>query len=760
MKKLRNAFNFVALIKYVVFFGFYYLFCYVYAPAPVFSVAPYATTVCTGNNLVACTFLFLLALFFSANGTVIPAMTVCAVFFITVNSVYHFTKRKIKAEIIGYTLISLLGYIFMGEISSTQVTPLEKRIIFSLISVIFTYIFFLSYNITVKKGVKFKLNFFEIVSLFSLFVLIGLGITNGLSPTVYKCLCLLIIFFASYIYRLGITTLIASVLGVSFALYYKNVSYVSLFTLIALVCESSIKFSKYLGVLSAVLCDLILQRVFHVYSVFGLFEIISDIVCAVIFLLVPNEILKKIKDKLFTFREKQLVRQSINQNRTILSNKLYEISNVFSEMSASFNYLNRENGQKNLNEMFIKNIMNACREDCPNFDNCTKNVDVFRADLLKALEIGVAKGKLSFIDIGTDFFSFCLHPNTVIFSINKQLSLQKEEEIFRSNINVGREIIAGGANAISSVLKNLALESGTQLKYSVDTEKELHFALSCYGFNVSEILCFGDDENYTVSMVLLGKELPIKNIQYVLSKVLNKKMVLHTKNDILPDKCYLQYVTSTNFDAIYGVSTNTKDGEKACGDSYSVMRICENKFLVAISDGMGSGETAQNVSSVSLSLIESFYKAGIDSDIILPSVNKLLSVNLDENFTALDICVIDLNTKCADIIKYGAPYGYVIRDNGIQIIEGNTLPLGIISDLTPSVLKINLLEGDVLVLMSDGVSDAFGSSSDIIDFFKTEPALNPQTLANNIMKKALIKTGGAKNDDMTCLCVRLIGTDN
>ena len=69
-----------------------------------------------------------------------------------------------------------------------------------------------------------------------------------------------------------------------------------------------------------------------------------------------------------------------------------------------------------------------------------------------------------------------------------------------------------------------------------------------------------------------------------------------------------------------------------------------DRFLVALSDGMGSGETANNISSVSLSLIESFYKAGMESSLILDTVNKLMAINAEDTFTALDVSVIDLKT--------------------------------------------------------------------------------------------------------------------
>ena len=143
------------------------------------------------------------------------------------------------------------------------------------------------------------------------------------------------------------------------------------------------------------------------------------------------------------------------------------------------------------------------------------------------------------------------------------------------------------------------------------------------------------------------------------------------------------------------------------------------------------------------------------SPLILNTVNKLLSINTEDTFSALDISVIDLKTCKADFIKFGSPYGFIINQNGIKIIEGNALPLGILDDLKPFVCEATLNENDVILLITDGVSDAFGSSSEIIDYLRSVPAKNPQTLADSIIEKALSYSKGLKNDDMTALAVRI-----
>jgi stage II sporulation protein E len=90
-----------------------------------------------------------------------------------------------------------------------------------------------------------------------------------------------------------------------------------------------------------------------------------------------------------------------------------------------------------------------------------------------------------------------------------------------------------------------------------------------------------------------------------------------------------------------------------------------NKFLLALCDGMGAGESAHKMSAMTLGLIENFYKVGFDNDIILESVNTLLSINNQENYSTLDICLLDLEKEIADFIKVGAPAGFIKHESNI-----------------------------------------------------------------------------------------------
>ena len=346
-------------------------------------------------------------------------------------------------------------------------------------------------------------------------------------------------------------------------------------------------------------------------------------------------------------------------------------------------------------------------------------------------------------------------PKTNMNRINKLLANYRNYLIEKSNVANGRKMIADEVFGVSEVLKSLALESGALLKYQSKLERALSETLFKSGILVSELLIYGENDRLCVSIVVAQKEIIISEIEAIISKTLKTRLSLNDKCQILEDKIYLNFTKSAEYDVVFGISKQTKDNSKISGDTHSVTRLSNDRFLLALSDGMGSGIEAERVSNTALSLIESFYKADMNSPLILNTVNKLLSINTEDTFSALDISVIDLKTCKADFIKFGSPYGFIINQNGIKIIEGNALPLGILDDLKPFVCEATLNENDVILLITDGVSDAFGSSSEIIDYLRSVPAKNPQTLADSIIEKALSYSKGLKNDDMTALAVRI-----
>ncbi len=746
--------DYVSVLKYLfIYIGFILLNCLEREAYP-YSTALFIACMVTGSSPFILPLLYFASFLTVGKPSLLLSALVPAVIFFAVVLIYKKCKVKPKFELIFFTIISTLGYVLIGD---TKVeVEMERRIIVSLIVVALTFLSILAINAISKKGLRFKLGFEEYLSIAIMTCAIGLGTCNLISPILWKGLSALILLLVCYLYRAGTGSLISAVLGISLALHYGEINYVAVFLVWNIACSTFNMLSRYLSAVALICCDFFAQVIFDIYGGYGLAEFLPMAIAGVIFTVIPTKPLLKLKEKLYSFREKQLVRESINRNRLMLSNKLYELSGVFSEMAGAIGAFKRSNlTDEGAREGIQNQIISTVCKNCENYINCKKNERSLAFNLGKMTDIGFAKGKLSFIDLNKEVLSLCVHPNDVLFAMNKLLAEYRSYKIENANLISGRDMLAEEAVGVSEILKALALETGGLLKYQSRLERKLADALLKSGFNVSELLIYGEEDAISVSLILTMQEFSLNKLQTIINRCTGIALSLKDKSDVSEDKCYLSFSKCADYDAVFGISKATKDGSPLSGDTHSVIRISDNKFLLALSDGMGSGKNAESISSASLSLIESFYKAGLNSRLILSTVNKLLAINTEDSFTALDVSVIDLNDCSADFIKYGSPYGFIVSDNGVRIIEGNSLPLGIIEELKPSVANAMLNDGDVVVLVTDGISDAFGSSGEVIDFLRSVPAKNPQTLADKLLAHAVYLSNGEHKDDMTVLAVRI-----
>ncbi len=682
---------------------------------------------------------------------------VTAVISVIFFGIFRLKEKTPKIEILPLLCSLIILYVLF---------PINGKIIFSenkiyggIFTLLFSCITFIATRSLVKKNFKIKLGLEELFSVFTVFSIAGLGISNFISPLVFKGIAIFTLLACGYLFSGREIYAFGIILGFGLSIYYKNLSYVSLFLCIAVVSDTLSNFSRYLSPLGVLATDYLLEQVFSLRGGFTSSDILSLVIPSALFLIIPTKLLRTLKSKLNIFKEKRIVRETLNRQRTATSNRLFELSNVFREMSSAFKIFNECDLTENFSKNHVKRKIkeNACG-NCENSQRCMMSGTPSEQDLNKFLDIGFAKGKVSLIDLPNSFSENCAKPNNVLFTTNKLLAEHRRALIDKINVKNGRELLAMQSLSVSEVLNSLAVETGTVLKFRSEKERVLSDALKKRGIITEELLIYGEKESFSISAIISGDELPEELIEKEVSKNVGFRVKIEDKYPVTSAKTYVKLSIALDYDCVFGVSNLAKDGTAKSGDTHSVLRISKSKLLVALSDGMGTGTGANNLSSVSLSLIESFYKAGLKGDAVLNTVNKLLSINTEDSFTALDVSVIDLKNLTADFIKYGAPYGFIIGEGGIRIVSGSTLPLGILDEVKPSVAKTKINENDAILLVSDGVSDAFGSSDEIINFLKKLPAFNPQTLADEVVKAAKLASNGKCQDDMTAVAVRVFKT--
>lgn len=480
--------------------------------------------------------------------------------------------------------------------------------------------------------------------------------------------------------------------------------------------------------------------------------ILSAVLPALFFVLIPTPIVRELENKLVFYREKHLSRVAINRNRSAIGQQLFEISGVFREIQNTFTTLSTTEAEDSAKEYIRACMVEETCRSCTQYRNCARKGAI--NDLSKLIEIGCQKGRASLIDLPKTIADMCVNQSGILYSVNRQIGDYQRYMTETENASSGRALLANQAQGVSEILRDLALEQSEPLRMYTDKERALSIALLGVGIVCSEVLVYGDENNLTLSLVTYGRA-DVKKISAVASHTLDTPMLISKRLTLGNDKFCCILHKKPRFDAAFGVATTRKTGETASGDTHSVIKIDERRFMVALSDGMGSGEYARRISESTISLLESFYRAKMPPETILKTVNKLLTFNKEESFACVDIAVVDLDDGVADIVKIGSPVGFILSGNTVKVLENGTLPLGILDSLHPTSATYELLENDILLFLSDGITGAFGSTTDLYDILKSIPVHNPQELADLLLKQALTAYGGVAKDDMTAVAVRL-----
>jgi len=203
------------------------------------------------------------------------------------------------------------------------------------------------------------------------------------------------------------------------------------------------------------------------------------------------------------------------------------------------------------------------------------------------------------------------------------------------------------------------------------------------------------------------------------------------------------------------VRTESKTGYGVSGDTIIYFER-DNKFFVILSDGMGSGDDAMHQSRLTARLFEKFLKAGFDKETCLRMINSALALKADqESFSTVDILEIDTETGECEFLKIGSAQSFIKRKKEIGVISSKSLPVGILENIEAQAVKCKAEVGDIIVMVTDGVSEA-GSGVLKSDWIKKLLLLEkrkPWELADLIIEGAKART--KFSDDMTCCVVKI-----
>ena len=295
----------------------------------------------------------------------------------------------------------------------------------------------------------------------------------------------------------------------------------------------------------------------------------------------------------------------------------------------------------------------------------------------------------------------------IVRTINVSYAQSKSDFIWKKKIeqnnkNVGKQL-KDVSKAIGSMAKNL--EKDIEQEESYIKEKQEIISLLEQKEIIMQDIAIKKENRYIVEIYLSEniENSKIELIGKILTKTLGEKIVLNQEASVGKK---LEFISEDKYVMALGVANKTKTKSDVSGDSTLTIRLKDGKYLIAISDGMGSGKEAKKSSTEALQLLENLLLSGFDKNISLELINNSLINRNKESYASLDIAIVDLYMGNVEFIKSAACPTYIKSGKRVQMVKSNSLPTGIIEESKIQTFDKDIEQGDIMVLCSDGVLDS------------------------------------------------------
>lgn len=479
----------------------------------------------------------------------------------------------------------------------------------------------------------------------------------------------------------------------------------------------------------------------------------------ILFLLLPSDIVYRVDAAGGTGRQEQLAAQNLKK---IAKTRMRVFSDSFLKLSKTLDTITEKQSklkQKELNRIF-EDISEKLCKNCSQCGECWEErfQETYKA-ACAMFEIAEAKGVIQKEDIPENFLSDCICIDDFITETNRGFELAKLNHIWHSRIAESREVIAEQLKEVSSVIQQITGDIYEAAEVSRAEEERIAKRLRAEHIATKDLTLIerGDKrkELYLSAACKGGRCITAKEVAQIISEVMGIRMTVSESSKSVISREYdnFVFVQDTKFKVLTGIARAMK--ENISGDNFSILKLESGEFMLALSDGMGTGKEAAEESETVMSLLEQMIDAGFKAETAIKLINSSLVLKADkQTFSTIDMSIINLFTGMCEFIKIGAAATFIKRNNWVETISSTTLPIGMFGNVDYDTVTKKLYEGDIVIMVTDGVLDSIRGEDkeacmeQIIMELKSQ---NPQEIANRILDKALSQSNYVPVDDMTVI---------
>jgi len=534
---------------------------------------------------------------------------------------------------------------------------------------------------------------------------------------------------------------------------------VGTFGFCGLISGAVSKFGKGGVILGFVAADFLLVLLVNgtMRSMLSFYEIMTG---AVLFALIPQKVITKLKE---IMKQEAGGRQYSEKVKEDMKIKLKSVAGSFSAMSETLKSLSEtregmENG--NIATVFDLATDRICK-NCRKSGVCwNKDFDFTYGALLKMMKAMNAKGELEQSDADEHFRTKCLNLQKLITEINHQQDLCRVRSVWKTRMSESRVLMEEQLLGMSEIVERLAEEIedvGAEKQITATGIKKI---FEKKGIRVKNVEVIRERSGrYRVEITIkrvLWQEDVKREIMTAMKEYFDGDVNVRDTVDETTGYMTVEFCKAEKYCVETDHACRSFSGEN--GDNFIFSHINDGKFIIALSDGMGTGCLASRESEAMLELLENLLRAGFDSRSAVKFINSIMILKSEEEaFVTIDVCIIDLYTGKAEFIKTGAEPSFIIREGYTESVKASSLPVGIVAEMEAEVSNRTMGDGSVIVMATDGVETRESGSLLWIGDFAGDLCRENQDdhLARKILDFAIERNNGEINDDMTVLTVKL-----
>ena len=457
--------------------------------------------------------------------------------------------------------------------------------------------------------------------------------------------------------------------------------------------------------------------------------------------------------------------QHLEHLQAIITERLKNFSKAFATLGREFEAVpvkKTELDVRQMNELIEETGEAMCKECAmQNFCWCDYIKDTYRSGY-KMLETLEDKRQIMAGDIPPHFKQSCINAESFAYTLSMKLDVFKQNCKWQKHFEEARGMIAEEFKGISESVKKLSQSIEGNFSFNKEDEKLIKESLQGFGIRAKDVMVLennGRKWEVHIYCHYKGESDYKEKVKEAAERALDLKLDIKKYEYMDQEKyCYFALEVKKQFSLAVGAQSKAK--QNVCGDSYSFMELSSGKYLMALADGMGSGYLAQQESKMTIELLENFLEAGFENEVALRIINSALVLKSDvECYATMDMAIIDQYTGVIEFLKMGASTSFIVRGDEVMTVKASSLPIGILSHVDLVSCKKQLKDGDIVIMVTDGMLE---NKHDLLDrevtfkhFIAEAQSSNPDYMAKFLLDKTKNLLAGEELDDMTIIVARI-----